>query len=97
MAHPSWAIQGKFNEGLIYKYVGRTPKQVTGLVLVTLLGLKVGREESIRERKVTFCGGCGALVTQVERGVCVCVCVCVWWGDNLPDLNLFPPLISCQG
>ena len=75
MAQPSWAIQGKLNESQIYKYVGRTPKQVTGLVLVTLLGLKVGREESIRDRKVTFCGGgCGALVAQVERGVCVCVC-----------------------
>ena len=55
MAQPSWAIQGKLNESRIYKYVGRTPKQVTGLVLVTLLGLKVGREESIRDRKVTFC------------------------------------------
>lgn len=70
MAHPSWVIQGKFNESLIYKYVGRTQKQVTGPVLGTLLGLKVGREESIRDRKETFCGGGGALVAQVERGVC---------------------------
>lgn len=71
MAYRSWAIQGKFNESLIYKYVSRTPRQVTGLVLGTLLGLEVGREELTRDRKMTFCGGCGALVAQVERGVCV--------------------------
>lgn len=44
---------------------------MTGLVLGTLLGLKVGREESIRDRKMTFCGEGRALVAQVERGVCV--------------------------
>ena len=62
MAQPSWAIQGKLNESRIYKYVGRTPKQVTGLVLVTLLGLKVGREESIRDQNSqdAFCCCCSA-------------------------------------
>ena len=102
MAQPSWAIQGKLNESQIYKYVGRTPKQVTGLVLVTLLGLKVGREESIRDRKVTFCWGGAGLWWPRWKEVCVCVCVCVSVrvcvvGDNLADLNLFLPLISCQG
>lgn len=73
---------------MIYKYVGRTPKQVTELLLFTLLGLKTDGKNQSEKGMWPSMEGEGLWWSQVERGG--------GRGDKLADVSLFAPPISCQ-
>ena len=82
MAYPSWAIQGKFNQSLIYKYVGRTPREVTGLVLGTLLGLKVGRRSRPEIGRWPPAEGAGSGGPGGKRCVCGREIISLIWASS---------------